>query len=101
MCDHVLDYAPSVVDTPPLNLTTSEQEISSGDLEQLRTNLPRCLSDGLFKKLLDLEEVCVSVCVCVCLSVCMCMSLGDVLTIALWGHTLDQRHTGLRQVEVG
>ena len=23
------------------------------------------------------------------------------LTIALWGHTLDQHHTGLRQVEVG
>ena len=25
----------------------------------------------------------------------------DVLTIALWGYTLDQHHTGLRQVEVG
>ena len=23
------------------------------------------------------------------------------LTIALWGHTLDRHHTGLRQVEVG
>ena len=26
---------------------------------------------------------------------------GSRLTIALWGHTLDQHHTGLRQVEVG
>ena len=31
--------------------------VRSHDLQQLRTNIGKCLTDTLFKKLLDLEEV--------------------------------------------
>ena len=35
--------------------------VRSSDLQDLKTNAVKCLTDGFFKKLLDLEEVCVCV----------------------------------------
>ena len=35
-----------------------DQGVSGSDIEHLKVNLHRCLTDNLFKKLLELEEVC-------------------------------------------
>ena len=48
---------------PRYDMSSLEQEISSADIDQLKVNLPRCLTDNFFKKLLEMEEVSVWMCV--------------------------------------
>ena len=47
---------------PRYDVSSREQEISSADIDQLKVNLPRCLTNN-FKKLLEMEEVSVWMCV--------------------------------------
>ncbi len=50
--------APSVTfDGTTFDLSGSGDSVRPQDLEQLKTNSVKCLTDTLFKKLLDMEEV--------------------------------------------
>lgn len=40
-----------------LNMSTLNEGVRSSDLELLKTNSVKCITDTLLKKLLDLEEV--------------------------------------------
>lgn len=46
-----------------LNMSTLNEGVRSSDLELLKTNSVKCITDTLLKKLLDLEEVglCISI----------------------------------------
>jgi len=60
------ETSPAKPSHPRYDTSSLNQEISSSDIDQLKVNLPRALTDSLFKKLLDMEDVCVcNVRVCV------------------------------------
>jgi len=49
-------YLPRHTDTT-YDLSTLSEGVKISDLEQLKTDAAKCLTDSLFKKLLDVEEV--------------------------------------------
>ena len=49
-------YLPRHTDTT-YDLSTLSERVKISDLEQLKTDAAKCLTDSLFKKLLDVEEV--------------------------------------------
>jgi len=51
------DKASVLVESASFDVTSLSEGVTVQDLEKLQTNLPKCLTDTLFKKLLDLEEV--------------------------------------------
>ena len=55
-----VDYS-SAVDSTAFDLSNLTEGVRAYDLEQLKLNSVKCLTDSLFKKLLDLEEVGVSI----------------------------------------
>ncbi len=79
--DCVVESSSAKPPHPRYDISSLDRDISSSDIEQLKINLPRTLTDNLFKKLLDMEDVCVCVCmhvwrmyVCVCVEdVCVCV----------------------------
>ena len=51
------DQSTSFDGTSKFEVTTLGDGVRTSDLEDLKASAPKCLTDGLFKKLLDLEEV--------------------------------------------
>ncbi len=61
-CDHILvslldTTASSSVQDATFDLSNLSNGVRSSDLEELRRDIVKCLTDGLFKKLLDMEQV--------------------------------------------